>query len=71
MVRKNGSGQPLTEDERAALSRLRNRHGEEKAARLVGVSMSTLARAAAGFGLQKGTRLLIRVRLAELPQEAA
>jgi hypothetical protein len=71
MAGSNGSGQPLGEPERSALLRLRVKHGEDKGARLLGVSTLTFARAAAGFGLQRGTRLLIRVRLAELPQEAA
>lgn len=70
MAGSNGSGQSLLEDERLSLLKLREQHGEERAARLIGVSTSTLARAAAGFGLQKGTRLLIRVRLAELPEAA-
>jgi hypothetical protein len=65
------TGQPLSEAERGRIEALRAEKGEEHAARILGISKHTFARAAAGFGLLRGTRLLIRTRLAELPDREA
>lgn len=59
---------PLEPADREKIDALRNLKGEKRAARLVGVSKFTLARAAAGFPLLQGTRLLITTRLAALEQ---
>jgi len=59
---------PLDPADRQKLEELRANRGEKRAARLVGVSKFTLARATAGFPLQQGTRLLITTRLAAVEQ---
>jgi len=65
--RRKGSGEPLDDANRAALTRLaRLVPSEEKAAALLDISARTYARAMAGLGLRRGTRLLIEVRLRDL-----
>lgn len=55
-----------TELESKAARQLAMRHGERRAAALLDVTVTTLARAAAGFRLRPATHDAIVARLAEL-----
>ncbi len=61
----------LDEAEQRRLKLAAYRLGEEQPAAELDISSGTLARAVAGFGVARGTRMLIRVRLAELEGKLA
>lgn len=55
-----------TESESSAARLLATRHGERRAAALLDVTVTTLARTVAGFRLRQATHQRIAARLAEL-----
>lgn len=68
LPRSHRHGSPLEDTIRAELRALVDRIGEYEAARLIGIGMPAVVRAAAGFGIRRGTAIAIGARLKELNQ---
>ncbi|MES2179833.1 MAG: hypothetical protein V4550_18375 [Gemmatimonadota bacterium] len=62
-------GEPLDDQWQSQLREAIKQFGEKQIVKLLGVNMISIARAAAGFGLRKGTAHLIQSKLAAAVEE--